>query len=340
MPPARRAEPRAPVDETVAIYRAVVDGVVKGVRADFEQEGTHASTLDLLQKRWEAKLVESGAFGPVVKHEDAEAAKLAEAAAAAAEKAEEISTAAKGKTNQEYARAFAEAAEKGLEETDAENTGRTEAEEKERCEQQAQEQRGNVGGSDAPAAGEKRTRDGDDGGAAKGGGKRARAEGDGGGGDGGDDGSGSDDDLLAAEFEAELEAELDAGGEDDDGAHAEVGAAAGREGAAPAAGVEAAPAGGADKDAPAGKGDTAKEAAVDSDEDGLAGLSDDDDFLNRPPSSDEDEKDPETPNMCLATYERVQRSRGTWKVTLHNGMMTVNGRDWIFSDAKGTFEWS
>eukprot|EP00793_Prasinoderma_coloniale_P005937 PRCOL_00004411-RA len=269
MPPARRAEPRAPVDETVAIYRAVVDGVVKGVRADFEQEGTHASTLDLLQKRWEAKLVESGAFGPVVKHEDAEAAKLAEAAAAAAEKAEEISTAGKGKTNQEYARAFAEAAEKGLEETDAENTGRTEVEEKERCEQQAQEQRGNEGGSDAPAAGEKRTRDGDDG-----------------------------------------------------------------------AGVEAAPAGGADKDAPAGKGDTAKEAAVDSDEDGLAGLSDDDDFLNRPPSSDEDEKDPETPNMCLATYERVQRSRGTWKVTLHNGMMTVNGRDWIFSDAKGTFEWS
>ena len=56
-------------------------------------------------------------------------------------------------------------------------------------------------------------------------------------------------------------------------------------------------------------------------DDPLAGLSDDDDFLTRPPSSDEDDKDPETANLCLATYERVARSKGTWKVQLRNGMM-------------------
>ena len=52
------------------------------------------------------------------------------------------------------------------------------------------------------------------------------------------------------------------------------------------------------------------------------------------------DKDPETANLCLATYERVARSKGTWKVQLRNGMMSIDGRDWIFSDAKGTFDWN
>eukprot|EP00235_Prasinoderma_singulare_P007976 CAMPEP_0119172568 /NCGR_PEP_ID=MMETSP1315-20130426/29501_1 /TAXON_ID=676789 /ORGANISM="Prasinoderma singularis, Strain RCC927" /LENGTH=116 /DNA_ID=CAMNT_0007166467 /DNA_START=116 /DNA_END=463 /DNA_ORIENTATION=+ len=60
---------RRKVAETVAIYREVVDATVAGIKADFEQEGTHASTLSVLQKRWEAKLVASGALGPLVKRE-------------------------------------------------------------------------------------------------------------------------------------------------------------------------------------------------------------------------------------------------------------------------------
>eukprot|EP00735_Rhodelphis_limneticus_P011319 TRINITY_DN4405_c0_g1::TRINITY_DN4405_c0_g1_i1::g.21234::m.21234 TRINITY_DN4405_c0_g1::TRINITY_DN4405_c0_g1_i1::g.21234 ORF type:complete len:353 (+),score=40.90,sp/Q9USU9/TOA1_SCHPO/26.38/1e-15,TFIIA/PF03153.8/7.5e-49 TRINITY_DN4405_c0_g1_i1:101-1159(+) len=43
-------------------------------------------------------------------------------------------------------------------------------------------------------------------------------------------------------------------------------------------------------------------------------------------------------NILLALYEKVTRTKNKWKCSLKNGIMHINGRDYVFSSATGDFE--
>mmetsp|Transcript_1118 Transcript_1118/g.3924 ORF Transcript_1118/g.3924 Transcript_1118/m.3924 type:complete len:177 (+) Transcript_1118:386-916(+) len=66
------------------------------------------------------------------------------------------------------------------------------------------------------------------------------------------------------------------------------------------------------------------------DDDGDEGLSDVD---------LDDEEDPDTKgNLVLAQYERVTRTKNKWKCVLRDGIMKINGRDWVFSKGMCDFD--
>lgn len=62
----------------------------------------------------------------------------------------------------------------------------------------------------------------------------------------------------------------------------------------------------------------------DSDEEGQGEMDNDDD----------DEGD-----SILCTYDKVQRVKNKWKCTLKDGVMSVNGKEWVFHKGTGEFEW-
>ncbi|EFC39651.1 predicted protein, partial [Naegleria gruberi] len=53
----------------------------------------------------------------------------------------------------------------------------------------------------------------------------------------------------------------------------------------------------------------------------------------------EDDKDPDTPNIILAQYEKVTRHKNRWKCTLKCGIMHLDGKDYLFNKLTGDFEW-
>ncbi|KAI5274631.1 TFIIA-domain-containing protein [Aureobasidium subglaciale] len=60
-------------------------------------------------------------------------------------------------------------------------------------------------------------------------------------------------------------------------------------------------------------------------------------------SSDEagnnaDEEDEEIDHV-LCTYDKVQRVKNKWKCTLKDGVMSANGKEYLFHKAQGEFEW-
>ncbi|KAJ2328784.1 transcription factor IIA subunit alpha, partial [Coemansia sp. RSA 2673] len=59
--------------------------------------------------------------------------------------------------------------------------------------------------------------------------------------------------------------------------------------------------------------------------------------------SDEDEDNEggaeETEHIVLCQYEQVTRSKNKWKCVLRDGIMLINGRDYLFQKATGEFEW-
>eukprot|EP00741_Cyanophora_paradoxa_P005343 tig00000880_g5182.t1 len=61
------------------------------------------------------------------------------------------------------------------------------------------------------------------------------------------------------------------------------------------------------------------------------GSSDDDD--------DETNVDPETDHLILSQFDKVARTKNKWKVQLREGIMHLNGRDYIFAKANGEFTW-
>lgn len=44
-------------------------------------------------------------------------------------------------------------------------------------------------------------------------------------------------------------------------------------------------------------------------------------------------------NIMLCLYERVQRVRNRWKCSLKDGLMNINGKDYVFQKATGDSEW-
>lgn len=44
-------------------------------------------------------------------------------------------------------------------------------------------------------------------------------------------------------------------------------------------------------------------------------------------------------DLVIALYDKVQRVKNKWKVTLKDGIASVNGKDYLFSKCQGEFEW-
>jgi len=68
----------------------------------------------------------------------------------------------------------------------------------------------------------------------------------------------------------------------------------------------------------------------------------DDDEINSD-LDDTDEEDgnaegEETQNIILCMYDKVTRTKNKWKCQLKDGIMSVNGKDYLFQKGNGDFE--
>lgn len=85
---------------------------------------------------------------------------------------------------------------------------------------------------------------------------------------------------------------------------------------------------------------------VDDDAKGANKDEDDEDAINSDlDDSDEegqgemDNDDDDEGDSILCTYDKVQRVKNKWKCTLKDGVMSVNGKEWVFHKGTGEFEW-
>lgn len=44
-------------------------------------------------------------------------------------------------------------------------------------------------------------------------------------------------------------------------------------------------------------------------------------------------------SIVLCMYEKVHRTKNKWKCQLKDGVISISGKDWVFSKANGEFEW-
>ncbi|KAI1316620.1 transcription factor IIA subunit alpha [Mortierella claussenii] len=51
------------------------------------------------------------------------------------------------------------------------------------------------------------------------------------------------------------------------------------------------------------------------------------------------EMDDESDNIVLCQYDKVSRTKSKWKCVLKDGIMLINGHDYLFHKANGDFEW-
>ncbi|KAJ4137530.1 transcription factor IIA subunit alpha [Fusarium equiseti] len=72
---------------------------------------------------------------------------------------------------------------------------------------------------------------------------------------------------------------------------------------------------------------------------------DDDDAINSDLDDPEDDRDDDDVddeglgNIMLCMYDKVQRVKNKWKCTLKDGVLTVNGKEYVFHKATGEYEW-
>lgn len=55
-------------------------------------------------------------------------------------------------------------------------------------------------------------------------------------------------------------------------------------------------------------------------------------------SEPEEDDDQEISNIVVGQFEKVQRARGKWKVHLKDGVMRINGKDYLFHTAVGDMQ--
>ncbi|KAI3340670.1 transcription factor IIA, alpha/beta subunit-domain-containing protein [Ustulina deusta] len=80
--------------------------------------------------------------------------------------------------------------------------------------------------------------------------------------------------------------------------------------------------------------DIKEEDDVEDDEDAInSDLDDPDDNV------EENEDDEEGGQIMLCMYDKVQRVKNKWKCVLKDGVLNVNGRDYVFHKATGEYEW-
>jgi len=71
------------------------------------------------------------------------------------------------------------------------------------------------------------------------------------------------------------------------------------------------------------------------DEDAInSDLDDPDDGLN-----DEEDDDEGMGHIMLCMYDKVQRVKNKWKCVMKDGVLTVNGKEYVFHKASGEYEW-
>ncbi|KAI8622496.1 transcription factor IIA, alpha/beta subunit, partial [Chytriomyces sp. MP71] len=56
-------------------------------------------------------------------------------------------------------------------------------------------------------------------------------------------------------------------------------------------------------------------------------------------NDDDDDSDPELTDMILCQYEKVNRTKNKWKCVFKDGIVHVNGKDYLFHKASADFEW-
>ncbi|KAH8682168.1 transcription factor IIA, alpha/beta subunit [Xylariales sp. PMI_506] len=54
---------------------------------------------------------------------------------------------------------------------------------------------------------------------------------------------------------------------------------------------------------------------------------------------DEDDEDEDGGQIMLCMYDKVQRVKNKWKCVLKDGVLSVNGKDYVFHKASGEYEW-
>lgn len=69
-----------------------------------------------------------------------------------------------------------------------------------------------------------------------------------------------------------------------------------------------------------------------------------DELINSDLDDSDDEDDYEdgaedTEHVILCQYDKVTRTKNKWKCVLRDGIMLINGRDYLFQKANGDFEW-
>ncbi|GAA94602.1 hypothetical protein E5Q_01254 [Mixia osmundae IAM 14324] len=59
------------------------------------------------------------------------------------------------------------------------------------------------------------------------------------------------------------------------------------------------------------------------------------------PEDDEDDEEvaEEGGDLVIALYDKVQRVKNKWKIVLKDGIMSINGKDYLFSRCNGELEW-
>lgn len=67
--------------------------------------------------------------------------------------------------------------------------------------------------------------------------------------------------------------------------------------------------------------------------------SDEDDLLSDENAEDEDGSAPHEGDVVVALYEKVQRVKNKWKVTLKDGIIAADGKDYLFSKLQGELDW-
>ncbi|KAK6338904.1 transcription factor IIA subunit alpha [Orbilia brochopaga] len=74
-------------------------------------------------------------------------------------------------------------------------------------------------------------------------------------------------------------------------------------------------------------------------------MDDDEDAINSDlDDSDEEQPDDDDdgegiPQIMLCMYDKVQRTKNKWKCVLRHGVLTVNGKEYVFQKATGEYEW-
>eukprot|EP00128_Syssomonas_multiformis_P017060 Colp12_sorted_trinity150504_noHs@7166 len=80
---------------------------------------------------------------------------------------------------------------------------------------------------------------------------------------------------------------------------------------------------------------TVREDGEEGEEDEDLGSGDDDEG----DSEEDEEAAEEDVSVIICQYEKVHRTKNKWKTQLKDGVMHINGKDYVFSKAQGDFEW-
>jgi transcription initiation factor TFIIA large subunit len=68
-------------------------------------------------------------------------------------------------------------------------------------------------------------------------------------------------------------------------------------------------------------------------------LNSEDDLTNSPGSNNSNSDLFDTENVIVCQYDKITRIKNKWKFHLKDGVMNINGKDYLFSKANGDAEW-